>query len=316
MLRRSHSRATAASGVLLLALGGLAACGDDEGAGTSGAGLDSVTVEGAAGKEPKVTFDGRVAVDETEEKVVTEGEGEDVADGDTVLAHLWIGNGFTEEQAFTTWDSGKPELLTVDDNLSGAIKEGLADHTVGSRVAVAATAEDAFGEAGNPQLGIGNKDSVVFVIDLVGKIATEPHGEEKTPAKWAPTLVEEGGTITGFDFSEAHKPGGKLLETTLVKGDGPVVKKSQTIYVNYLGQVYEADKPFDDSYSKGTPASFPIGVGGVVEGWDRSLVGKTVGSRLIIEIPPAMGYGAKGNESAGIKGTDTLFFVVDILGAA
>ncbi|WP_165821059.1 FKBP-type peptidyl-prolyl cis-trans isomerase [Nocardioides gansuensis] len=316
MLRRTRSRATAVTGVLLLALGGLAACGDDEGAGASGAGLDSVTIEGEAGKEPKVSFDGKVAVDETEEKVVSEGDGEEVADGDSVLAHLWIGNGFTEEQAFTTWDSGKPELLTVDDQLSGAIRAGLADHTVGSRVAVAATAEDAFGEAGNPQLGIGNKDSVIFVIDLVGKISTEPSGEEKTPAKWAPTLVEQDGTITGFDFSGAHKPGGKLLETTLVKGDGPVVKKGQTIYVNYLGQVYKADKPFDDSYSKGTPASFPIGVGGVVEGWDRTLVGKTVGSRVILEIPPAMGYGEAGNKGAGIKGTDTLFFVVDILGAA
>ena len=46
------------------------------------------------------------------------------------------------------------------------------------------------------------------------------------------------------------------------------------------------------------------------------LVGRTVGSRVILEIPPAKGYGKKGNPQAGIKGTDTLFFVVDILGAS
>ncbi len=40
-----------------------------------------------------------------------------------------------------------------------------------------------------------------------------------------------------------------------------------------------------------------------------------VGSRVILEIPPAKGYGKEGNEAAGIKGTDTLFFVVDILAA-
>ena len=50
-------------------------------------------------------------------------------------------------------------------------------------------------------------------------------------------------------------------------------------------------------------------------GWDERLVGRTVGSRVILEIPPNKGYGAKGNKDAGIKGTDTLFFVVDILGA-
>ena len=46
------------------------------------------------------------------------------------------------------------------------------------------------------------------------------------------------------------------------------------------------------------------------------LEGRTVGSRVILEIPPADGYGKEGNPDAGIKGTDTLFFVVDILGAS
>jgi FKBP-type peptidyl-prolyl cis-trans isomerase len=34
---------------------------------------------------------------------------------------------------------------------------------------------------------------------------------------------------------------------------------------------------------------------------------------VIVSIPPAQGYGDKGNEGAGITGTDTLVFVVDIL---
>ena len=37
---------------------------------------------------------------------------------------------------------------------------------------------------------------------------------------------------------------------------------------------------------------------------------------MILEIPPAEGYGEEGNPHAGIKGTDTLFFVVDILGVS
>ena len=35
----------------------------------------------------------------------------------------------------------------------------------------------------------------------------------------------------------------------------------------------------------------------------------------MLVIPPADGYGKTGNSRAGIKGTDTLVFVVDILGA-
>lgn len=313
---RSTSRRTrlaAVGGVLLLSSVGLAACGEDDAA-SSGAGLDAITVEGDAGKEPEVTFEEQVAPAEIESEVLIEGDGEELAAGDNAFAHIWMGNGFTEEKAFSTYDAKAPELLTYAD-LGAPFQEAIEGHTVGSRVAVAASAEDTYGEAGNPQLGIGNQDGLVIIVDLLGKVATEPSGEEREPAKWAPTLVEEGDTITGLDFTDANKPSKNLLDTTLIKGDGPVVEKGQTIAVDYLGQVYDAKKPFDESYSK-EPTSFPIGTGAVVAGWDQALVGQTVGSRVILSIPPELGYGEAGNEQAGIKGTDTLFFVVDILGAA
>jgi peptidylprolyl isomerase len=79
--------------------------------------------------------------------------------------------------------------------------------------------------------------------------------------------------------------------------------------------VYGGKKPFDESYSKGQPTSFPIGVGQVVPGWDKTLVGTKVGSRVLLAIPPKDGYGESGNPQAGIKGTDTLYFVVDVLAA-
>lgn len=308
-----RARLAAVSGVLLLSSAGLAACGEDDST-AAGAGLDAITVDGEPGKEPKVSFEDEVTPDGIESTVLVEGDGEELAAGDNAFAHIWMGNGFTQEKAFSTYDAESPELLTYAD-LGKPFQEAIDGHTVGSRVAVVASAEETYGEAGNPQLGIGNQDGLVIVVDLLGKVATEPSGEEREPAKWAPTLVEEGGTITGLDFTDTNKPSKNLLDTTLIKGDGPVVEKGQTIAVDYLGQVYEAEKPFDESYSK-EPTSFPIGTGAVVEGWDQGLVGQTVGSRVILSIPPALGYGEAGNEQAGIKGTDTLYFVVDILGAA
>ena len=35
----------------------------------------------------------------------------------------------------------------------------------------------------------------------------------------------------------------------------------------------------------------------------------------MLSIPPAEGYGSAGQSAAGIKGTDTLVFVVDIIDA-
>ena len=302
-------------GALLLSALALTACGDDDGSDADAAGgLDTIEVSGELGKVPKVEFDGEVAPDEIETDVVSEGDGEELAAGSNALAHIWIGNGFTQEKVYDTYETDAPQLLIASE-ISEPFKKAIDGNTVGSRVAVASSAEDAFGEVGNPQLGIGNKDGVVFVIDLLGAVAAEPTGEERPAAKWAPTVIEADGTITGFDFAEANKPSKNLLDTTLIKGEGAVVEKGQTIAVDYLGQVYDAKKPFDESYSK-DPTSFPIGVGQVVPGWDKALVGKTVGSRVILSIPPADGYGKEGNESAGIKGTDTLFFVVDILGVA
>ena len=314
----SRARSAALCGLLSLSLLGLAACGSQSSESESGAGLDSVTIEGEVGKEPKVTFDGPLDGDPAETEVVVEGDGETVADGDTVTTHFWIGNGFTQEEAQSTYGEG-PQSVEMTDEVLAPLREAIIGNQVGDRVAVLTSAEEAYGEAGNPTIGIGNEDAVLFIVDILGTAETEPildapQGEEKEPAGWAPTLIETDGVITGLDFTTAHEPTGELIATTLIKGDGAVVEKGQTLTVDYLGQVYNADKPFDESYSK-EPAEFPIGVGQVIAGWDERLVGRTVGSRVILEIPPNKGYGEKGNKDAGIKGTDTLFFVVDILGA-
>ncbi|WP_162599991.1 FKBP-type peptidyl-prolyl cis-trans isomerase [Nocardioides solisilvae] len=308
-------RALAASTVALSLLT-LAACGSDSGEeGGSGAGIESVSISADSGKAPKVEWEGQLDPDEVETEVLVDGEGDETKTGDSVLAHIWIGNGYDEKEVYNSYEMEQPQVISLNDTLLPGLQAGLLGQKVGSTVAVAASAEDAYGEGGNPQLGIGNKDSVLFVTELLSKVPTGPQGEEREPAKWAPAIVEEGGKVTGFDFEGTPENNGKLWVTKTVKGDGPVVEKGQTIYVNYLGQVYGGDEPFDESYSRGEPTSFEIGVGAVVDGWDQSLVGETVGSRVVVAIPPALGYGKKGNPDAGIKGTDTLYFVVDILAA-
>jgi peptidylprolyl isomerase len=299
---------------MLLALTTLAACGDDAQPEDDAKSLSSVSFEGEAGEAPEVTFDGRLSGAKTESEVLIEGEGEEVAAGDTVKVHIWLGNGYSEQETFSTWES-QPEQLTVDDTLSEPLREAIEGRTVGSRVAVLSSATESFGDYGNPELGIGNKDSVLWVVDVTSKVNVldGPQGKKKAPAPWAPKLKMADGVPTGFDFA-GTKPGGKLRSTALVEGDGAVVKKGQTITVDYLGQVWKAKEPFDQSFNA-DPTSFPIGTGAVVKGWDETLVGATVGSRIIIEIPPAKGYGKEGNEGAGIKGTDTIYFVVDVLAA-
>ena len=110
-----------------------------------------------------------------------------------------------------------------------------------------------------------------------------------------------------------------LVQETLIHGDGALVAKGDTLIANYVGQTWATQngKPhvFDSSFSRGTPAAFVIGTGQVIPGWDKTLVGQKLGSRELLSIPPADGYGANGQSSAGISGTDTLVFVVDLVAA-
>lgn len=340
-LRRTLTAAAVSIGLLTLA-----ACGDDEASG--GAGLDGVSIEATPGNAPEVDFSEKLDPEETETKVLVEGDGEETAVGDIVTAYIWVGNGFDQKEVLNTYDAGEPERLELVDELFPGLKKGLVGQKVGSVVAVASTATDAFGEGGNPALGIGDGDSVLFVTEIVSKLSDDEvkklkaeeqkqqkqqersakklesakkkapaaaQGTTVKPAKWAPEVTYRKGQVPTFDFSGKPDPTGKLQLTTLIQGKGKKVKSGQTLIVHYVGQVFGAKEPFDSSYSRNEPATFPIGVGQVVQGWDEALVGQKVGSRVIVQIPPELGYGENGNEGAGIKGTDTIVFAVDILGA-
>jgi peptidylprolyl isomerase len=109
------------------------------------------------------------------------------------------------------------------------------------------------------------------------------------------------------------KPSSDLAVKTVIQGTGPAVARSDYLQADYLGQIWDTAKVFDNSYDRGTPAVFQIGVGQILPGWDQGLLGKKTGSRVELAIPPALGYGESGNPQGGIKGTDTLVFVVDVI---
>ena len=121
-----------------------------------------------------------------------------------------------------------------------------------------------------------------------------------------------GDASISFDgLKDLEKP--ELVCKELAHGDGAVVQKGDTISVHYSGVVWGKKDPFDSSFERGEAASFPIGEGMLIRAWDETLIGKTVGSRLLIVAPADYAYGKRGVPQAGIKGGDTLVFVVDIL---
>jgi peptidylprolyl isomerase len=302
----------------------LTACGDDKGSsdpletGKAYDRLDAVTISGDAGSPPEVKWKGRMTAGKVETETITEGDGDPVKGQDNVLAQVWVGNGYSQQQSFSTYDEKKAELVTVNNQLPPFLA-GIRDAKLGSRLAITASAEEAFGESGNSQLGIANKDTVLVIVDLVSEVQDKPEGTTSPAPDWMPKLKMKKGVPAGFDFSDAPTPTGDLRKVQLIKGTGPRVKKGQTVAVRYLGQAFGGDKPFDENFGDtgtGTPTTFGIGVGQVIKGWDQGLDGMPVGSRVVLEVPPELGYGAAGQPDSGIPKDATLVFVIDILGAA
>ena len=138
-------------------------------------------------------------------------------------------------------------------------------------------------------------------------------GGEPSSSSDLPEVSGKFGAKPKVTVAKGSSPSKKLDFTVLTEGDGRKVTKGDLLVADYLGEVYKSGKVFDNSYDRKVPAAFPIGSGGVIDGWDKSLVGVNAGSRVLMVVPPKDGYGKKGNPDAGIKGTDSLVFVVDVI---
>jgi peptidylprolyl isomerase len=107
----------------------------------------------------------------------------------------------------------------------------------------------------------------------------------------------------------AVAPKADLELVVLAEGDGDVVGVADSVTVNYLGTAWETGEVFDESYSAG-PATFPVT--GVVDGFAAALIGQKVGSRVLVTMPPALGYGEAGTSTNALAGK-TLVFLIDIV---
>ncbi|MGK5012296.1 FKBP-type peptidyl-prolyl cis-trans isomerase [Janthinobacterium sp. MDB2-8] len=104
----------------------------------------------------------------------------------------------------------------------------------------------------------------------------------------------------------------------VVVGTGAAAAAGDTLTVLYTGWLYDASKPGNkgtqfDTNQAGAGFSFPLGIGQVILGWDRGLVGMQVGGTRILSIPYDLGYG-KAGKLPSIPGYAGLLFEVKLIG--
>jgi FKBP-type peptidyl-prolyl cis-trans isomerase len=271
----------------------------------SGKTSESVKVAGDFGKKQTATFSTPLKATDLERTVLDKGTGATTKSGETLdtLISVYLGK---DGKAL----GSQPVSLTAGDaQMIQAFTAGIDCVPIGSRVVVTAPAKDMYGPQGNSQLGITAEDSLVIVTDVIGE------KKQLVPGAWKKNAPKVTFAADGTPTLKlpSGKPPADLLLKVLKPGTGDVVKAGDTVTLDYQGTDWDTGKIFDQSYGK-QPASFATNQ--VVEGFGAALVGQKVGTRLVVSIPPKYGYGDTGNTQAGIKGTDTIVFVVEIKSTA
>jgi peptidylprolyl isomerase len=264
------------------------------GGGADGAAQAPVKVSGAVGEPPALEYAAPFAVTDPGARTVWPGTGEPVREGEPVLLHLYAQDGRDRSVIQDTY-SGAPAWMTMSEESLGAnLHETLQGRREGARLLV--LDED----AGVP---------VVLVVDV---LPTKASGDPVQPVDGMPTVAEGPDGAPRVSVPPDQAPPGDLEVRPLVRGAGRQVRIGHVVTVRFTAVRWSDGKVFDSTWAPGTaPQTVTIGVGQLIEGWDQGLLEQTVGSRVLLVVPPHLGYGGTSSDLAG----ETLVYVVDILEA-
>ncbi len=277
-----------------------------------------VTVTGAFGATPVVNIPKLAANNALTVKTVIQGTGPVLTKTDSLVAnfvlYFWTGKNATlKANTFVT----NPAI--VGGQMIPGLEQALVGQKVGSRVLAVIPPALGYGTSGDSQLGVSGNTTLVFIIDVIKSYTANSSASGTAVSSGGnglPTISATPGKAPVATIPASQQP--TALEVkTLIKGTGPALTKGEYVIAQYVGYIWRTKKTFGSSWSSGMPFGFIFqdSTPQVIPGWDTGLVGQTVGSRVLLVIPPKDGYGASGASQAGIKGTDDLVYVVDILDA-
>ncbi|MFI5838486.1 FKBP-type peptidyl-prolyl cis-trans isomerase [Catenuloplanes sp. NPDC051500] len=272
----------------------------------------AATEEKASSKVTDV--DPEVVPDETADKVTITAEPEDASTAepaDTIKSEDPDSAEGTAEEARPLSKAEKRELLRIETQRARARKAGL----------------QAFGLA---TAGLAVVAVIIGVLYFADSRQADPAAEAPAATPTAPAEepslppavpfppVPEGAdpalkTAPSVTKGEGKLEAGKPKITYVIKGNGPATKTGDLITANYVGVLYGTGEEFDSSWSRQQPITFTIGMGQLIDGWEKGLMDVPVGSRVILDLPPDLAYGDQDDGSG--RPTGDLRFVVDVLGA-
>ncbi|WP_369043926.1 FKBP-type peptidyl-prolyl cis-trans isomerase [Streptomyces sp. Midd1] len=277
--------------------------------------LPAITAGTKFGEKPTVAKGSGDPSKDLAVKTVIAGGGKTVAENDYIQAN-YLGQVWSTAKVFdNSYDRKTPLVIQLaQGGIIDGWRYGLVGKKAGSRVEMSVPPTWGYGTQGNAQAGIKGTDTLVFVVDIENTFNSKSSAKGKDVPQSDAALPKVGTNIDGkapsIDVPKADAPT-KLVAEYVIEGDGETVAADSSVLVQYKGVLWDGGKEFDSTYSRGQLTSFSLQQ--VVKGWAQGLTGKKVGSRVLIVIPPKLGYGDKPPAGSGIKKDSTLVFSVDIL---
>ncbi|MDR3116806.1 MAG: FKBP-type peptidyl-prolyl cis-trans isomerase [Bifidobacteriaceae bacterium] len=260
--------------------------------------------------EPKLTIDPTISLFQNVYSVIHEGQGEIINSTDRleVRTDTYQSTDNSQYEILTSaW--GKENSLNVLTMQPNSMPEGLYSQLLGKKIG---TIFISF--TGSQGATSGQMVNYIMVNKIVGKQKgyNTAEGEAVNIDKSKPSASLAANGAFELTLPEEYKQPGfspqNLESYYLIKGNGAKVKADDTISVKYTGWLTNGAQ-FDAKIDSPFVASLK---GSVIKGWTEGLKDKTIGSRIMLVIPPNLGYG---NTAIGqIPANSTLIFCIDILG--
>ncbi|MGN6219390.1 MAG: FKBP-type peptidyl-prolyl cis-trans isomerase [Microbacterium sp.] len=260
----------------------------------SGSVSAGVTVTGELGEPRAAALPAPLTITAPERTVVVDGGGEKI-DGSSLI-----------DVASTTYDAatGQEVASTGQDGTvplpvpAAGLAQSIGCATVGSRIVVGTPSAE--GSA-----------STIEVIDVLGIRPDVATGTAQQPVDGMPAVTLEDG-VPQIVIPNADPPE-KTRVAVLKKGDGEKVAPGDRVMAQYTSVRWSDHEIIGSSWMTGAPTVFVPA--DVVPGLREAFDGQTVGSQVLVVIPPAAAYGTGEINPDDLVG-ETVVFVLDLLATA
>lgn len=217
----------------------------------------------------------------------------------------------------TEQDGRDPLAFTVGEGMMiPGFEKGVMGMSVGETKDIKMGPEDAYGEWDERGLQQFPIDKMPENTEVGTQLQTSQGGRAiVTKIEDDLVTVDLNHPLAGKDLSftvelVSLEPAPQLVVENVEPGDGKTFPKAgDKLTMHYTGTLAADGSKFDSSVDRGEPFSFTIGVGQVIQGWDKGVMQMSLGEKAILRIPPELGYGSRGAGNAIPPDADLVFEV-------